>query len=80
MRSPALLLLLLLAACVAVPSASYDPNLYDANGRVVPPVAAANPAQPECREVQTSVMIGGKPQQATATACRQPDGSWRFTN
>jgi surface antigen len=29
-----------------------------------------------CREYTTTVRIGGKPQQAYGTACRQPDGSW----
>jgi surface antigen len=29
-----------------------------------------------CREYTTTVLIGGKPQQAYGTACRQPDGSW----
>ncbi len=80
MRSVALLPLILLAACAQGLSGSYDPNLYDAGGNVIPPVAAALPAEPACREVQTTVTIGGKPQQAYGTACRQPDGSWRFTN
>jgi surface antigen len=30
-----------------------------------------------CREYTTTVRIGGKPQQAYGTACRQPDGSWQ---
>ncbi len=80
MRTLALLPLSFLAACVAAPSASYDPNLYDASGHVVPPLAAAMPAPPDCREVQTHVTIGGTAQVAYATACRQPDGSWHFTN
>lgn len=29
-----------------------------------------------CREYQQTVIIGGQPQQAYGTACRQPDGSW----
>ena len=78
---------LALAGCVAagVPQTSYDPHLYDANGNVVPPVAQAlpaqaPPAQPECREVERSITVGGQPQQAYARACLQPDGSWRFTD
>ena len=30
-----------------------------------------------CREYQTTVNIGGQPQQAYGTVCRQPDGSWK---
>ena len=29
-----------------------------------------------CREYTTTVRIGGEPQKAYGTACRQPDGSW----
>ena len=31
-----------------------------------------------CREYQTTATIGGQPQQAYGTACRQPDGSWQI--
>lgn len=31
-----------------------------------------------CREYQTEVMVGGQPQNAYGTACRQPDGSWKI--
>jgi len=30
-----------------------------------------------CREFQTTVTIGGQPQQAYGRACQQPDGSWK---
>lgn len=30
-----------------------------------------------CREYTTTVMVGGRPQNAYGTACRQPDGSWK---
>ncbi len=33
-----------------------------------------------CREYQTTVLIDGKPERATGTACRQPDGNWRIVN
>ncbi|OHB25896.1 MAG: hypothetical protein A2X84_05275 [Desulfuromonadaceae bacterium GWC2_58_13] len=29
-----------------------------------------------CREYYQTVTVGGEPQQAYGTACRQPDGSW----
>lgn len=32
-----------------------------------------------CREYQTTVVVGGKTEQAYGTACRQPDGSWKVT-
>lgn len=33
-----------------------------------------------CREYQTTVLIDGKQERATGTACRQPDGNWRIVN
>jgi surface antigen len=33
-----------------------------------------------CRDYQTTVVIDGKNERATGTACRQPDGSWRIAN
>jgi surface antigen len=33
-----------------------------------------------CRDYQTTVVIDGKNERATGTACRQPDGSWRIVN
>ncbi len=33
-----------------------------------------------CREYQTTVIIGGRTQRASGTACRQPDGSWQRVN
>jgi surface antigen len=33
-----------------------------------------------CREFQQTIIVGGQPQQAHGTACRQPDGSWRIMN
>jgi len=78
---------LLLAGCVVPlappPSspASYDPHLYDARGAAVTPVAAAPlPPVPDCRDVERTVEIGGKPQKAFATVCRRPDGNWHFVN
>lgn len=79
--------LLALSACVGTDQGLYDPHLYDANGNVVTATAAPPPppplpaaAGPECRETQRTVIIGGQPRTAVATACRQQDGSWRFVN
>ncbi|MBX3446611.1 MAG: glycine zipper 2TM domain-containing protein [Parvibaculaceae bacterium] len=33
-----------------------------------------------CREYSQTVYIGGQPQNAYGTACRQPDGSWQIVN
>ena len=74
------------AGCVAGPDTlgRYDPNLYDANGQVVaavpPPSPPPAPAAPACREVTRDVTIGGQVQHAVGPACRQSDGTWRFTH
>jgi len=31
-----------------------------------------------CREYQTTIVVGGRPQSGHGTACRQPDGSWQI--
>jgi surface antigen len=43
------------------------------------PPAASAPATlaSDCREYQSRVLIGGRPQTAYGFACRQSDGSWR---
>ena len=33
-----------------------------------------------CREYQATVLIDGKQERATGTACRQADGTWRVVN
>ena len=38
------------------------------------------PARPECREFQQTITIGGQPQRAYGTACRQADGTWRIVH
>lgn len=44
---------------------------------IVPQQAYQSP-QGYCREFQQTIVVGGKPQQAYGTACRQPDGSWQI--
>jgi surface antigen len=49
----------------------------DAYGEVI----AFEPVQTRagyCREYQHTIYIGGRPQEAYGTACRQPDGSWQI--
>ena len=36
------------------------------------------PPPPNCRELTQTITVGGQAVQATGTACRQPDGSWRI--
>ena len=81
MRSTAMVLgVLILAGCVPEDTLGrYDPRLYDAGGHVVAETPPP-PTEPACRQVERTVVIGGQTQQALATACREPDGSWRFTN
>ena len=33
-----------------------------------------------CREYQTTVVVGGRSEQAFGTACQQPDGAWQIMN
>lgn len=33
-----------------------------------------------CREFQTTIVVGGKTERGTGTACRQPDGSWKIVS
>ena len=82
MRGTAIVLgLVLVAGCVSDdPMGRYDPRLYDANGNIAAAVPTPAPAAPECREVERTITIGGQTQRAHGNACRQPDGSWRFTD
>lgn len=34
----------------------------------------------DCRDYKTTVVIDGRSETATGTACRQSDGTWRITN
>jgi surface antigen len=45
--------------------------------QIVPQAAVQTP-RGYCREFQQTIIVGGKPQQAYGTACRQPDGAWQI--
>jgi surface antigen len=47
------------------------------SGRITPTRTFQNQAGAYCREFQQELVVGGQTQQATSTACRQPDGSWQ---
>src|SRR3546814_4366030 len=40
------------------------------------PVSSMQTAQGTCRKYEKSVMVDGKLEQATGTACRNSDGTW----
>ncbi len=44
------------------------------------PVRSYEMAGGYCREYQTMISVGGRPQQGYGTACRQPDGSWKVVD
>jgi surface antigen len=48
------------------------------SGTFVPMRTYQSQAGQYCREVQTTVMVGGRREQAYTTGCRMPDGSWKI--
>ena len=56
-----------------------DPD-SGAYGTVTPRPAYQNARGEYCREYQQKVTIDGKTNSAYGTACRQPDGSWKFAD
>ncbi len=50
------------------------------SGTVTPTKTYQTAGGTYCREYQTTVVIDGKQERASGTACRQPDGSWRIAN
>src|SRR5262245_43861817 len=46
-------------------------------GTITPTKTFQSASGQYCREFQSDVTIGGKPDKAWGTACRQPDGSWK---
>jgi surface antigen len=47
------------------------------SGSIIPTRTFRNRSGAYCREFQQEIVVDGRPQQATNTACRQPDGAWR---
>ncbi len=50
------------------------------SGTVTPVKTYQTASGTYCREYQQTVLINGKQEKASGTACRQPDGSWRIVN
>jgi surface antigen len=50
------------------------------SGTVTPTRTYQTSSGTYCREYQTTVLIDGKQERATGTACRQADGTWRVVN
>ncbi|MBX3504918.1 MAG: glycine zipper 2TM domain-containing protein [Parvibaculum sp.] len=55
-------------------------NPQSGNYGYVEPGRSYQSAGGYCREYSQTVYIGGQPQNAYGTACRQPDGSWQIVN
>jgi surface antigen len=50
------------------------------SGMVTPTKTYQTASGTYCREYHTTVLIDGKQERATGTACRQPDGTWKIAN
>ena len=50
------------------------------SGSLTPTNTYATATGQPCREYQSTVTIGGQTEVVYGTACREPDGSWRFVN
>jgi len=57
----------------------YNPDSGN-GGSITPQPSYENTDGQYCREYQQTVTIGGEPETAYGTACRQPDGSWKIIN
>ena len=57
----------------------YNPDSGN-KGSITPQPAFNNNEGEYCREYQQTVTVGGEPETAYGTACRQPDGSWKIIN
>ena len=51
-----------------------------ASGSVTPTRTYQTAEGRNCREYETTIVVDGKTEKATGTACRQPDGTWRVVN
>ena len=58
----------------------YEVVQYPVQPEVRPPAPAQPPVlgAPYCREALIPIFVAGKEERAVATACREPDGTWRL--
>jgi surface antigen len=54
-----------------------NPNTGN-SGTITPTQTHMSATGTPCREFVQTIYIGGKPQEAYGTACRQADGSWKI--
>jgi hypothetical protein len=66
--------LVVVLACVACQPQPDPMQIALAPGQ---PQSGQSRLQAKCDELTVPVTVGGKPEQASARSCRQPDGSWR---
>ena len=50
------------------------------SGTVTPTRTYQQPSGTYCRDFAQTIVVDGQTHNATGTACRQPDGSWRIVN
>ncbi len=50
------------------------------HGTVTPRAAVRDAERGQCRNYRQTVTVGERTEEATGTACRQPDGSWQIVN
>ena len=50
------------------------------SGNLTPTRTFATSSGQPCREYHSTVTIDGQTEDVYGTACREPDGSWRFVN
>lgn len=49
-------------------------------GVIEPQRTFKNPTGQTCREYTHTIYVGGRPETAHGTACRQPDGTWKLVS
>lgn len=50
------------------------------SGTFTPTRTYVSTAEQNCREYETTIIVDGRPETATGTACRNSDGKWSVTN
>ncbi|MBW2667776.1 MAG: hypothetical protein JRE13_15930, partial [Deltaproteobacteria bacterium] len=53
-------------------------NPDSGNSGTITPTRTYQNGDQYCREYQQTIVVGGEPQDAHGTDCRQPDGTWQI--